>query len=83
MAYMGLPAIVLTIAANHQDSATRFGKLGIVEALGWYHTCSDKIIAESIERLASSKVNRISMSSKGMQLVDGLGALRIVKAMTS
>jgi UDP-2,4-diacetamido-2,4,6-trideoxy-beta-L-altropyranose hydrolase len=81
MAYMGLPAVVLTTFDNQQHIAKRLDEEGVVWGLGWYEAVDERTLSETIWKLALSAAQRRSMTINGMRMVDGQGAVRAVRAM--
>jgi UDP-2,4-diacetamido-2,4,6-trideoxy-beta-L-altropyranose hydrolase len=81
VAYMGLPSLVLTLAENQTATVIAMQKLGIAESLGWYNVLDAKAIAFALNRLANDEPRRRSMGVAGQNLVDGLGAVKVIEIM--
>lgn len=82
VAYMGLPALVLTLADNQAPIAAAMQTSGVAESLGWYDTLSAGTLAVALKHLASDVPRRQAMTAQGQALVDGLGAKRVVQAIS-
>lgn len=80
IAYMGLPALVLTLADNQAPIAEALQTLGVADSLGWYNKIPADSIATSLHNLAKSTPHRKTMMTQGQALVDGFGAKRVVAA---
>jgi UDP-2,4-diacetamido-2,4,6-trideoxy-beta-L-altropyranose hydrolase len=78
VAYMGLPALVLTLANNQASIACAMHRLGVAESLGWFDTLTAANLADALKCLASDVPRRQAMMAQGQALVDGLGAKRVV-----
>ena len=81
MAFMGLPNLALVLAENQLPIATRLDEEGATVNLGWFDRLSCSQICSAVNDLAFSATERQRMSEAGRKLVDGLGALRVVKAL--
>lgn len=81
VAYMGLPSLVLVLADNQVPIADAMQSMGIAESLGWHNRVSPDTIAVALDRLARDVFLRRSMTACGQDLVDGLGAKRVVEIM--
>lgn len=79
VAYMGLPALVLTLADNQAAIAVAMQKSGVAESLGWYNTLTADTLATALKRLANDVPRRQAMAAHGQALVDGFGAKRVVE----
>jgi RimJ/RimL family protein N-acetyltransferase len=80
---MGLPMLLVILADNQRPNATCLDKLGVARNLGWCADLSqDKVCAAAMHTLDDPAL-RASMSQKGLALVDGHGASRVVAEMRS
>lgn len=82
VAYMGLSALVLILADNQAPIAAAMQTSGVAESLGWYDTLSADTLAAALKHLASDVPRRQAMTAQGQALVDGLGAKRVVQAIS-
>jgi UDP-2,4-diacetamido-2,4,6-trideoxy-beta-L-altropyranose hydrolase len=78
---IGLPSVLVTIAANQVESATSLSTAGAAILGGDHRTLRVDELAEVIRRLAEDPGARQSMSERAMDLVDGLGSKRVAAAM--
>ncbi len=78
---LGLPSIVIATAQNQVKLSEELGALNVCHYLGQIQNISESDIHNSIDDflLKQEKINRFSVN--GMQLVDGFGAIKVVKAM--
>ena len=81
MCLMGLPAVVIEVAENQRNIAEQLGRLGIAIHAGGAHRVSTVGLSEETTKLLLSAERREEMSRKGRELVDGLGAVRVVREM--
>jgi UDP-2,4-diacetamido-2,4,6-trideoxy-beta-L-altropyranose hydrolase len=81
VAYMGLPAIVLTLAENQAATANAMQKLGVAKSLGWSHLLNTTDIALALSSLAKDKKLRKAISINGKTIVHGLGSTLVSQAM--
>jgi spore coat polysaccharide biosynthesis predicted glycosyltransferase SpsG len=81
LAFMGLPTITVILAENQRSIAEGLADAGIVRNLGDASTVSDEELGEAIQQLAGDRRAREAMSSRGHQLVDGLGTKRVIGEM--
>ena len=81
LAFMGLPTIVFTIAANQEIVADGIDKAGMAINLGSIDALDDSIFVERMDDIISSIKKRKDMCESGYKLVDGLGTKRIIDAM--
>jgi spore coat polysaccharide biosynthesis predicted glycosyltransferase SpsG len=81
LAFMGVPAVVMIVAGNQQGIARGLHERGIVRSLGWHTEVDDDRLLAAVDALCADAEARRLMSERGRQLVDGLGAARVVKEM--
>lgn len=81
LAYMGLPAIVMSVADNQREIASGLEEAGLAKNLGWWESVTPSTIATAIGALLDDAGVRREMSRRGRALVDGRGAERIVAAL--
>lgn len=77
LCFMGLPAIVITMADNQIRVADSLAAAGIASAAGWYSSLNQGSLAAQISGLLSDAVHRREMSSNGWLAVDGFGVDRL------
>jgi UDP-2,4-diacetamido-2,4,6-trideoxy-beta-L-altropyranose hydrolase len=78
---LGLPSILLDVAANQIPIAIEMERRGCAIYAGHGNTISVNELAHAVENLLASPKIRESMSHHSRELVDGLGAERVVSAM--
>jgi UDP-2,4-diacetamido-2,4,6-trideoxy-beta-L-altropyranose hydrolase len=78
---LGLPSILLDVADNQIPVAIELERTGCMVYAGNGNIVSPDKLANTIEDLLLSKETRESLSHRCRQLVDGLGAQRVVSAM--
>jgi UDP-2,4-diacetamido-2,4,6-trideoxy-beta-L-altropyranose hydrolase len=77
-AFMGLPAVVLTLASNQYRNAEALGEAQVIINLGPYHQLSAEVISQAIGRLLKDVNLRATMARRGQGLVDGEGDQRVL-----
>lgn len=78
LAFMGVPSIILIVAAHQQSSVETLSKMGVFINLGWYEDVSPTEIADALAKFLVEAKNRSQMAQIGQQLVDGKGASRVL-----
>lgn len=81
LAFMALPSIVITIADNQNAIAYELDHQGVIVSLGWHQDLTIGQISLTLQDLISDRPRRETMSKKGLELVDGNGAMHIVSEM--
>ena len=82
MAFMGLPAVVFSLADNQVGIAKGLHELGIVVNLGPYGTSSGADLSGCLRRLIHDREMRREMCRRGRELVDGCGPERVADALS-
>lgn len=83
LAYLGVPAITLTMADNQEAIARELAAAGVARALGPYDAVSDEAIASAFAALVANAGMRATMSARGRALIDGQGARRVADALAA
>ena len=81
LAYMGVPALAITMADNQIAVVEGLEKAGVVVNLGWHHDLSPDKILRDVQKLAMAADKRAQMKRYGRDLVDGNGTQRVLKGM--
>lgn len=81
LAYMGVPAVTITMAANQVGAVAALVHRGVVEGLGPARDLAPQAVASAVERLARDAGRRSRMRTAGQALIDGRGVSRIVATM--
>ena len=79
MCLLGLPAILIDVAANQTPGAEVLDQKGIAIHLGSSKQVRPETIVTELESLLLSQNMRIKMSEQGKKLVDGQGAGRVIQ----
>ncbi len=82
LAFMGLPAVILTLAENQQRAVKMITEQGI--AIGMAGEAIDDIdcIAAAADKLLRSAKTCSIMSLKGSNLFDGFGGMRVMESLS-
>jgi len=83
LAFMGLPMLLAVLAENQRPNAMCLDELGVAENLGWHSELSEDKVRTAVMQILNDPALRASMSQKGLALVDGRGANRVVTEMRS
>jgi spore coat polysaccharide biosynthesis predicted glycosyltransferase SpsG len=81
LAYMGVPALVITMADNQLAVVGGLEKAGVVVNLGWHHNLSPAKILRAVQNLAMDTDKRSQMKRCGRALADGNGTQRVLTGM--
>ena len=79
MAALGTPAVAVTQNYYQHFAASEFHRRGTCIHLGYGKDVTEEKIKNTVRRLITSYDLRKEMSHKGRKLVDGKGAIRVVK----
>jgi UDP-2,4-diacetamido-2,4,6-trideoxy-beta-L-altropyranose hydrolase len=79
LAFMGLPFLSIILAHNQVRIASGLDKFGAALNVGWYSDLTEKKLASHLAAFISHHKFRMDMSKMGCQLVDGLGAKRVIE----
>jgi UDP-2,4-diacetamido-2,4,6-trideoxy-beta-L-altropyranose hydrolase len=83
LARVGVPTIAISIAENQMNNVKGWQKAGFIEYAGWWEERNVlKNINKKINILKESNI-REEKKKIGKRMVDGLGAVRIVQAITN
>ncbi len=83
LAYMGVPSIVLVVAANQAPLGEQLHAQGAMINLGRSSQVSAEMIAETLNSLMHDAARRNALASRSRELVDGQGAARVVAELIS
>lgn len=77
LSYMGLPALIVTVAENQRGIAESLHAAGAAQALGWHADVGEEAIIQALERnWADPETVPVPL-----RLVDGLGGARVAAAL--
>lgn len=79
-AFMGLPSLVVTLAANQAPHVRAFEAQGACHALGGHGDLTASRLAQEISALIADPDRRQRYANAGQALVDGFGPERVVNA---
>lgn len=83
LAAAGVPALVVTVAANQIAPAKAAAAVGSVQLLDDRDSVTSAGMAEALMALASDTQRRLTMRERGRLMIDGQGAARVAAAMLS
>lgn len=78
--YMGLPSLLLVVIENQRSVADGLDKCGAALNLGLHSVLTPRTIGHRVQRLLESKDQRMALSRRGREVVDGDGASRVLSA---
>lgn len=80
LAARGLPALLIVIAENQSAICLKMQQKKIMRSIGWHAHITIGELEQEISQFSSvdEKNHRAASSARSMQLVDGLGARRVV-----
>ncbi len=79
LAYMGVPAFIMSNYMREKDEIRTFEKLGTSISLGYFKDVSEASILNVVDRLKHDQKRSLKLSNGGKKLVDGKGVQRIIK----
>lgn len=82
LAFMGVPALVVTLASNQEPTADWLRTTGFAWVLGRAQQWSADDVTRAVTQLSVAAERRAAMSKRGRELIDGEGAERIVMQLT-
>lgn len=81
LAYLGLPALVVSLADNQRPLAREVDRRGTAIDLGWHGELGTEEIARRTRQLLDDPERRLAMTRQGRAWVDGRGAERVLGAL--
>jgi UDP-2,4-diacetamido-2,4,6-trideoxy-beta-L-altropyranose hydrolase len=81
LACVGTPAIAIVVADNQEPGARALAAAGAAVNLGRHHTLAPEAIGAAVSDLAGDAGRREALARRGVELVDGQGASRVLAAM--
>lgn len=81
LAYMGVPAVLIQLAANQRNNAQALAAAGAAIDLGSASALTPLGLSNSVRDLLLDGPRREKMAAAGRSLIDGRGADRVVKEM--
>lgn len=83
MCWLGLPAILITLAKNQEPGAAELARRGIALCLGSHEQLDETQLIHELRELVHSRERRQHMAQLGQELIDGKGCQRVLTAMQS
>ena len=77
LAYMGLPSLLIVVAANQEPIARDVAEINCALNLGWHCQLSIANLADQISQLLNDTAQQRLLGRNSRQLVDGLGTERV------
>jgi UDP-2,4-diacetamido-2,4,6-trideoxy-beta-L-altropyranose hydrolase len=78
LVYLGLPAIVIALSRDQREIASGLAQNHVAISLGWHANLTEERISDTLNGLLDDQERRRAMSERGLKLVDGRGAKRVV-----
>jgi UDP-2,4-diacetamido-2,4,6-trideoxy-beta-L-altropyranose hydrolase len=82
LAYMGLPAIIITTAENQKGIGQGLEKADAALNAGWHQDVDGSRLASILSEIINNSESRKAMSKAGQKLVDGQGLERVLTLMS-
>jgi UDP-2,4-diacetamido-2,4,6-trideoxy-beta-L-altropyranose hydrolase len=79
LAFMGIPALVVTTAANQEASVAALACAGAIAPLGRVSDATPERLAEGVATLISDRLRRHGIALASRSLVDGRGVERVTE----
>ena len=73
--------LLLCTAENQRRTCERFAAAGAAHHAGWHADLAPEALARELAGMAADAELRRRFSARAAELVDGLGAVRVVEAM--
>ena len=80
-AFLGLPTLAVSVADNQREIARQVDSLGLLRWLGDSNFVSENDWRDALDWACSNADALIAQSRAGMEIVDGMGAYRIIEKM--
>lgn len=80
---LGLPIVVMILAANQKEIAEELEREGAIVNLGWHEDVTEMDIRDAVENLLTDSDKRKKMSLNSMEMVDGKGVVRASQYISS
>ncbi len=80
-ACLGLPAVIVTLAANQEGPAQELARRGLARLLGQAREVGPEDVARAVEALRRDPAGLARMSRAAARVVDGEGVRRVINAM--
>ncbi len=81
LASLGTPSLIIGLAENQRMLAAGMAESGAARYLGWFDQITPEQITASVVDMIRNPEMRYQMSSRGRELIDGLGSTRVAQWM--
>ena len=81
LALLRTPMLLVCTAENQRRTCERFGAAGAAHYAGWHADLTPEAFARVLATVAADAELLGRLSARAAELVDGLGAVRVVEAM--
>ncbi|MGH9775337.1 MAG: UDP-2,4-diacetamido-2,4,6-trideoxy-beta-L-altropyranose hydrolase [Candidatus Acidiferrales bacterium] len=81
LCFLGVPTAVVVAAENQAPIAEELAHRGVALNLGWGQTLLGDKLSSELRSFAHDRKRRAEMSARARTLVDGEGAMRVIKKM--
>ncbi|MEM7354451.1 MAG: UDP-2,4-diacetamido-2,4,6-trideoxy-beta-L-altropyranose hydrolase [Acidobacteriota bacterium] len=78
LAFMGLPALLVSVAENQRPVAAELARRGAALDLGWHEALDHQVLTQQVTELLADRSARKTMVERARALVDGDGVDRVV-----
>jgi len=83
LAHFGLPTVFIILASNQEQIARELERQGFGICLGDHSKLDLHFLREALNRLAANPKLRAAFAARGREIVDGLGAERVVSFLSN
>jgi UDP-2,4-diacetamido-2,4,6-trideoxy-beta-L-altropyranose hydrolase len=83
LAYFGVPTVFVILASNQEQNVRELERLGFGISLGEHSQFEGFMLCDALNRLASDQELRTAFAARGREIVDGLGAKRVVSVLSN
>jgi spore coat polysaccharide biosynthesis predicted glycosyltransferase SpsG len=81
LAFMGLPFLTIILADNQEGIAEGLERAGVAINCDWFHNLKPDLISQHLLKVLPDATDRINMSIKGKNIIDGFGVDRVIEEM--
>ncbi len=81
LAFMGVPALLVSVAENQRPIAAELHSRGAAIDLGWHTELDAALLNRQLQELLSNQETRSAMANSAQELVDGEGVDRVISCL--
>jgi UDP-2,4-diacetamido-2,4,6-trideoxy-beta-L-altropyranose hydrolase len=81
LAYFGVPALFIVLASNQEQSTHELERQGFGICLGEHSQLDPSLLRTALAHLVDDSETRAAFAARGREIVDGLGAARVARAL--